>query len=717
MAEQADAAALDNDMDHARRESGNSGFSGTTAKTSFSQEEIADMDAQVMIDVLPDLLTSTDKLIDLLLPADSKVHHFVWKELRTQGSRHSKLYNNRLATFNVHKGNFGSQEYVQPSVVMRALLGVHSMADVGDGPWRPDPLFYRANLAQMLRPTLTVSANTLEITIDGYNSFELLETHFKSCVVGLEFDQEAALMLLELQTQLAIMRLVMFKDSPQFDPVEVINDSFFKRDADGELYYKDMDALQIDGVTDDDLVEWTNSISGLADGLKAPFEAGTSVDAALPDIRSTHNWNDFIEQVVAYFQHRSAQLQQDIDAAGGVDSIMENLWKEVESRTDARTAVAKRQSIGTTGNTPKKAFSKGAISALKAREQRLSATGAESQNLSAPVNNETSVPQLDEAIADEPAPLRADDVPAQAMNQQRAVSAVQLSGFQNLQMQNAKRGKARFIDPQPNAQRISFEDSQPSQQGGPATFRSPRRSPAVRPQSGSSRKAAGKRPRTDFEDEPEDFEPTQDEGFEVDQRDVAAANARRKNAPASSAPLRRLAPSGSNSTVAYEVPASATPSPSKRRRKNPGSTIPPPLPPATAEDDNIPHEQYFERAKVLAKHGRIVATQNRPTQVRAPWSKDEENALVTLIENYGADGISYAILKKQDQQDEDNLARRSAEDMRFKARNMKVTFLQAQVPLPDNWEYVVLQRRQIDQLNQRGIEYQQDAIRAGRLDA
>jgi hypothetical protein len=47
-----------------------------------------------------------------------------------------------------------------------------------------------------------------------------------------------------------------------------------------------------------------------------------------------------------------------------------------------------------------------------------------------------------------------------------------------------------------------------------------------------------------------------------------------------------------------------------------------------------------------------------------------------LIEEHGEDKISYSKLKAADQDSEQpRLNKRSAEDMRFKSRNMKETFL------------------------------------------
>jgi hypothetical protein len=73
----------------------------------------------------------------------------------------------------------------------------------------------------------------------------------------------------------------------------------------------------------------------------------------------------------------------------------------------------------------------------------------------------------------------------------------------------------------------------------------------------------------------------------------------------------------------------------------------------------------------------VTANSKKPAQVRTPWSADEENALIDLIEEEGSDGISYSKLKSYDAMRPDGarLANRSAEDMRFKARNMKETFL------------------------------------------
>ena len=65
-----DAAAADEIIERPR--SSNSALSRMTAKTSFSQEEIAELDPDIMVDVLPNLVAAADQLCTLLFPADPK---------------------------------------------------------------------------------------------------------------------------------------------------------------------------------------------------------------------------------------------------------------------------------------------------------------------------------------------------------------------------------------------------------------------------------------------------------------------------------------------------------------------------------------------------------------------------------------------------------------------------------------------------------------------
>jgi hypothetical protein len=79
----------------------------------------------------------------------------------------------------------------------------------------------------------------------------------------------------------------------------------------------------------------------------------------------------------------------------------------------------------------------------------------------------------------------------------------------------------------------------------------------------------------------------------------------------------------------------------------------------------------------------------------------ETEALMTYINEWPEeDNLHYAAMKRKD-----------AEDIRFRARNMKVNFLLSRHDLHPNWSKVQLAKKEIDKLHSRGIPYMQAGVR------
>ena len=697
IAEDLDQAATAEYADHARRISQHSGMSGTTAKTSFSQEEIGELDRDNMVDVLPNLSTASDDLAKLLVPADLKLRPVVRKEIRTAGTKHNKLYNNRVASMNVHKHTFGSTEYIQPSIVLRALFGVQNMKDVPQGPWRPDNVIFKINLSQMLRSLLVVlpGNNGEDVSADGYNGIEMLDTNFASAIAGPEFRQSAFQLCLSILTQLSIIRLTVYMADPNFLPSQTITRTFYAPDDDGDLVFRHRNVLHMSDPSREEQAIISNLLLELSDQLVGMFDDNDRDTwmPALGSLRAQYPWEQFVDHVIQYHLERKQELDEQIAAVGGIDQIMAGLSEEVERVAEAKKAEQLRESFSRPGSTPKKTFGKGGARALKARQRQLEASAAPAPG-SAPVAQMTDpeVAQTEQQVApvdDEWQRVEDDDEqalpPAQSAAQSTARSTLAaLSDFQEAQRQNATKGKGRsFIDRQEGAQRVAFDDSQLTQYAVPTAFQYHSSSTAPYYQT-SPRRNAAKRTYAAVDEELEDFEPTQDQGFEVDNRDLAAADQRRQE-------VAQRAPQPRFSSMASSVPGptsgipagtaptgSGHPSPSKRQRKNPGSTIPdPPAPYDPDEYVEIPPEERMQRAKIAARHGTVRASQMKAPQVRQPWTPEEENALIEIIEEECDEGISYAKLKVLDSTRGAGarLGNRNAEDLRFKARNMKETFL------------------------------------------
>lgn len=280
-----------------------------------------------------------------------------------------------------------------------------------------------------------------------------------------------------------------------------------------------------------------------------------------------------------------------------------------------------------------------------------------------------------------------EDPPAPAAEQQTQVEAPSAVGREvdralQRQTQREKENRLRaqsdaelprrFTDRQANATRITFDEAESSQaQPSQApSFRLPRSQPTAPVSSGL------KRPRADEDD----LEPSEDEGFQEDNR-ASNFTARRNEAP----PARRLPvqPEESTSSTArrgLSGPSSTAAPPVQPQRKNPGQSIEPYRAPSVlqASPPRSSAVDTYTQVRQAAKANTRMAAVGRKPQQRSPWSISECNQLISLIEEHGP---HYAYLKTADNQEaiENNrepiLGNRTAEDLRFKARNMKVDYL------------------------------------------
>ena len=156
-------------------------------------------------------------------------------------------------------------------------------------------------------------------------------------------------------------------------------------------------------------------------------------------------------------------------------------------------------------------------------------------------------------------------------------------------------------------------------------------------------------------------DPTQDEGFQTDQRNLPG---RRPQPRPLAAPHRAPTPAeDSQPERRRRTPEPDTPN--KRQRQNPGQLVVPYRP--TADDD----VNSYRIASTLTRQTQVLS--HKPQRGRKPWTDEQMGALIRLIRDHG---ISFAHLKRIDEARNDPaLEDRTAEDFRFKAREMKVKYL------------------------------------------
>ncbi|MCJ1464648.1 hypothetical protein MMC07_003261 [Pseudocyphellaria aurata] len=235
--------------------------------------------------------------------------------------------------------------------------------------------------------------------------------------------------------------------------------------------------------------------------------------------------------------------------------------------------------------------------------------------------------------------------------------------------------KKYFIDPQPNAERIRFDDSQDSQRRTLPSRKRRRQDPEIVLDGGDNQL--------------DTTEVSADEGFQQDRRAISAISKNTRTLAQNRAeeePLERprLSPKKTRSVPWQndfdEEPTGAV------TQQDQGEALGP------SQFEN------YKKAKEMAK--RNVAVQYKKAQTRTPWSDEETKTLISLI---GDHGISWKLLKEQD--NGSILKLRDQVALKDKARNMKFEFLKAGPFLPQNFEYVPLNKMQMDKLRGLGIVY------------
>lgn len=214
---------------------------------------------------------------------------------------------------------------------------------------------------------------------------------------------------------------------------------------------------------------------------------------------------------------------------------------------------------------------------------------------------------------------------------------------ENLRTQASAEPRRHFTDRQANAQRVQWDDTQISQAANEGTIAS----------------SSAKRARTDEIDD--DYEVSEDEGFQQDSRPVDIAR-RGSRAP----PAKRRA-----FVQVPFVPASHRPIPAHDSQRSARGSV-------AVDSGCSDDEPARSRSKSLARRYEIinstakavVVAQNfREPRERHAWTEDEKAALIEGVEEYGC---RWALIKSEYG---NYLERRTQVDLKDKARNMKMDYI------------------------------------------
>lgn len=330
---------------------GVSAFSGTTARTSRSALESANLDAEDALDAFPALVSSSDGLLRFLVP-DKFTRETITSIRRDVQSKETRACKNFLRlgkTFQVQRDVFGSDLLLDPLQIVKALTGTKDAFDLPPGSWRPDSLLQKTNFAVLASYILTSPRNAENETF-----WQELDHEFPRHFLGdsgnsmdskrgqRSLSQETFHLALEIRTQYVIMLLRGHLEQINFDFDLVIKQVFFT-ELDN-LRGWDLAGFRSEDLTHDAEDAITQRIHAIRHACKQnpSSESGADIDI-VERVSNEFPWDDFIYQSIHWIRKQLDEIGIQIASVGGADAILRLLTEEVQKRRAAGQPVAENQ--------------------------------------------------------------------------------------------------------------------------------------------------------------------------------------------------------------------------------------------------------------------------------------------------------------------------------------------------------------------------------------
>lgn len=313
---------------------GVSAFSGTTARTSRSTQDLSDLSTEGMLDAFADLLSASDQMLRFLIPREISEASITAHMAQLQTKRSSANVNmTRLATMlSANRDMFGSESYIALQDILGTLVGKDLGSNDNPPPWRPDALLQKANLAVLASSIFSHSwriqdAQLIE-EIEQLFPMPFLEGFLASETPLAGYSQlsnETFQLALDIRTQYAIMLLARHARQPNFDPNAVLLQVFYEDD-------KTLRGWGVRGLRAEDLTgEDQHTILLRLENLRATF-ARSEHDFATDrePFQSSIPWTTLVQQTISWINLRLAEINRQISVHRGAERIIEALRQEVQ---------------------------------------------------------------------------------------------------------------------------------------------------------------------------------------------------------------------------------------------------------------------------------------------------------------------------------------------------------------------------------------------------
>lgn len=321
--------------------SGSIAPSAMTSQTTFSQDELQNMEPKLILGFLSDLRNHAHGLLTFIAPLHTDLKAKL-NAINDTESAESKLLRKRVASLaSIQDGTFGSQNLIRPDLILRALLDIR-VPQALNAQWRPDAIIYQANLATVVAEMCTMSFEDPDAT----EVLASLDSSFPAALVsGFVGDAEAffpgsstlldatADLALEIRTQLAIVNLHAQYPESDDEAISLLHQIFAASDdEDVDRLDIELDARGWDGIPldQDDLAQ---VIRRRLRTLSQPFNS-SEIAVAMQEVQDLFPWTEFQLRMLEWSRLRKSELDQQLDRQGGTESVVVALEQEAEYRKE-----------------------------------------------------------------------------------------------------------------------------------------------------------------------------------------------------------------------------------------------------------------------------------------------------------------------------------------------------------------------------------------------
>ncbi|RMZ81301.1 hypothetical protein DV737_g2577, partial [Chaetothyriales sp. CBS 132003] len=615
---------------------------------SDSQQELNVLNYDLLLDSLPDLKDEAVKLLSNFHrndPDDLVAYLHTFNDPAAPSTTRCYIALKKLLAT---REAFGTRTWALPPIIVRKLKHGEPWPEIADGMWRPDAILYLANLAQFVAGlALPANADLQALLTDAFSFYPHI---FSSIEPGNRFTSPDIAALLRigdaLRTQFFLIEARAAVNHPGFDPDALLTRVFFDNDYGQRI--APLTAL---------VPSYASDFETRLAQIRATFPKNNIDPIHLDSLQAAFPWHAFVLEIITWALQREQELLALIEAQ---DAGIEGIINAIRSANFniAPNPNPHHEDNESGGYAPVQQIDDDALP--------VSAQGPHS-----------------------PTQLSASTQNAQATKLARdAIIEVE-------QSRQANRGNASrtitksFMDRQPNAQRVTWNEDTQSM------------SPAPGPSNGHKRlRSIDSNVSLPPEDDNDNGE--REDDFESDARPARPKRARVTATAANKGKGR--ATSSSQPSHNYSHPSSSSAPPPQPPTSPPtSSSLPLPSP---SKSEPLPPEASYRDINTKAK-ANVALTRERDQHViqqRQPYSEAEVRRLIELI---GLNqGPKYAKILKDDSKHPDGplLHSRTQVQLKDKARNIKMDYLKARQPLPEGFASVSIGQRLVDVLRSMGIE-------------